>query len=173
MERANDQSVTARDIQKRLIWDRYRRSFVIPNFTPRQWYECDVFEITPAGYFREYEIKLSISDFRADAKKCKTKFVDGPGPDFKWEETKKLACIGKPPGPVQFWYVAPVGMIKECPLWAGLIEIIWKPGNRAPFNCLPLMTKPAPRLHNEKADPTMKKYADGICYWRFMNQFLK
>jgi len=64
--------MTARDIQRRLMVERYRRSFVLYNYTPKTWFECDVFEITQAGYFREYEIKLSLSDFKADAEKQKT-----------------------------------------------------------------------------------------------------
>ena len=48
--------MTARDIQARLLVDRYKRSLCIPNYTPARWWECDVFEVTvdkiePYGLF--------------------------------------------------------------------------------------------------------------------------
>ena len=61
--------MTARDIQRRLLFDLYRTSTVIPNYTPRRWWECDVWEITKAGYFREYEIKVSRADLLGDLKR--------------------------------------------------------------------------------------------------------
>jgi len=61
--------ITARDIQRALILPRYRQSTVMPNYTPRGWWECDVFELTKAEMFVEYEIKLSRADFRADRNK--------------------------------------------------------------------------------------------------------
>jgi outer membrane autotransporter protein len=42
----------------------------MPNYTPKNWFECDVMAVTKAGYLEEYEIKLSASDFKADSKKC-------------------------------------------------------------------------------------------------------
>lgn len=43
---------------------------VYPNFYLGPW-ECDVLEITKAGYSYEYEIKISVHDFRIDALKHK------------------------------------------------------------------------------------------------------
>ena len=62
-------NLNAWTIQKTLMRERFRRSFVLPNYTPHAWWESDVFEITAAGYFVEYEVKISVSDFKADAKK--------------------------------------------------------------------------------------------------------
>lgn len=57
------------------------RSFVIPNYTPSGWFESDIFELTKSGYFREYEIKMSLSDFRADAVKAREKTIFERGSD--------------------------------------------------------------------------------------------
>jgi RNA polymerase primary sigma factor len=37
---------------------------LLPNYTPDKWHECDVFGVTRAGYFHEFEIKLTRADFR-------------------------------------------------------------------------------------------------------------
>ncbi len=42
-------------IIQRIMAERYRRSTVCPRYTPTRWWECDVFELTEAGFFREYE----------------------------------------------------------------------------------------------------------------------
>lgn len=53
-------------IIQRIMAERYRRSTVCPRYTPTRWWECDVFELTEAGFFREYEVKISRGDFAAD-----------------------------------------------------------------------------------------------------------
>lgn len=45
-----------------------------PNYTPDGWWECDVWAVTRAGYGIEYEIKLSVHDFRADKQKAKRRW---------------------------------------------------------------------------------------------------
>ena len=52
--------ITAREIITHLLRKRYRRNFAIPNYSPDGWWECDVFELTPAGTFREYEVKVTV-----------------------------------------------------------------------------------------------------------------
>lgn len=51
------QPVTAREIQRHIMRQRFQKSFILHNFTPSQWFECDIFEVTGNGYFIEYEIK--------------------------------------------------------------------------------------------------------------------
>jgi hypothetical protein len=62
--------LTVRDIQSRL-WSNGRSAYnlMIPNYTPDRWFECDMFAITKSGYFHEFEIKLTVDDFRDDANK--------------------------------------------------------------------------------------------------------
>lgn len=166
--------MTAKDIQRALLWDRYRQSMVLPNYTPRKWWECDVFEITKAGYFREYEIKLSLSDFRADAAKAFTR--------FNWE-TRSHQPIRKkhddmaahsPLGPTAFHFVCPADLIPigDIPPWAGLIYARQRVHSASPGNCLLDIIKPAPRLHNGKPDPKILQHARSICYWRYINLWL-
>lgn len=146
-------------IQRRLMLDRYRRSFVLPNFTPPEWFECDVFEITESGYFREYEIKLTLSDFRADAEKRRRKFNYQTQVQTDLVKHEMLR-VGDVRGPTRFSYVAPKGLLTDIvPAWAGLIEV-------EPNRMIPVVAKPAPLLHRQKIDPKVRSYAEGICYWR-------
>ena len=76
----NAERITAAILRER--WRKLR----LPRYTPKGWWECDVFELTTSGYFREYEIKTSLSDFRNDAKKFKSGWamIDG-----HWTEAPK------------------------------------------------------------------------------------
>ena len=64
-------SLTALDLARAIIGDRWLRATIIPTYTPPGWWECDVCEITDAGYMHEFEIKMTRGDFRADAKKTR------------------------------------------------------------------------------------------------------
>ena len=61
--------LSERLIQKKLYHRLFGNRLVLPNFTPNGWFECDIWVLTKSGYGREYEIKLTVSDFKADAKK--------------------------------------------------------------------------------------------------------
>lgn len=169
--------MTARDIQNRLIVDLYRRSFVIPNYTPRGWWECDIFELTPAGFFREYEIKVSVQDFKADASKAKTRWVTTEGLPFTREVTfSKHTMLAERSikGPSNFWFVVPEGLIEaaDVPEWAGLIYATDRPGHRAPFKVNLSEVKKAPRLHTTKAEK-LKAHAESVCYYRMNNLYME
>lgn len=140
---------------QRSLWLRMRDSckVVMPNYTPLQWWECDVFSITAAGYFTEYEIKLTHSDFLADAKK---------GERWYGGETKhSLLAQGGEHGPSRFWYVSPGGIIapEEVPAWAGLLIFI-----RGIFFQIEKM---APRLHKHKCTIAAEHHAYRSAYLRF------
>jgi len=45
-----------------------KANFVFPNIY-LGGFECDILEITKSGYSYEYEVKISVSDFKADSKK--------------------------------------------------------------------------------------------------------
>ena len=54
--------MTEQTIQNRLYYMlRSAAQCLMPNFTPGGWWECDLATVTRAGYFVEYEIKLSLS----------------------------------------------------------------------------------------------------------------
>lgn len=164
---------------RRIITGRWRRNFVLPNYTPGGWWECDVFEVTAAGYFREYEVKTSRADFRADAGKARAGWVTEEVPPEErltcpWNTTRRvrrprvtkheLLAAGNPEGPSRFWYVVPEGLIvpADLPPWAGLIECYL---TRLGSVC-EREVRPAPKLHGEKPAPAVTAHARGICYWR-------
>lgn len=145
------------------------RSLFLPTYTPRNWWECDGFELTESGYFREYELKLSVADFRADAKKCR--IAGWREPNAGQREVKHhLLAAGDVRGPVEFYYVTPVGLLKpeSLPAWAGLIELHDRgPGHRPSWRWIVVTKVKAPRLHSSKADPKLRSDVLKCCYYRF------
>jgi hypothetical protein len=150
-------------IQRRLYFGSISASEVLmPNFAPVNWLECDVFRVTKAGYFYEYEIKLSVADFRADAKK--TLFDD---------ETKKY--IGKHEAltarfrccPARFYFVTVPDVadrIKdELPDWAGLIVL----------DRYLRQMRPAPILHKRKISRAIVRQAYRSAMGRFWDQHFR
>lgn len=66
-------SCTESQVQARIMFDKRGSSLsILPNYTPNNWWENDVFQITKAGYWVEYEIKRSVSDYRADFNKIES-----------------------------------------------------------------------------------------------------
>lgn len=156
-----------------LLRKRWLSSFVVPNYTPRHWWECDVFEVTKAGYFTEYEVKLTRADFKADATKARLDYgaprkevmPDGtfrllPMPTI---EKHQLLSAGDVRGPSRFFFVAPSGLLDglTIPPWAGLIEIY--PSGEHLFERRKIA---APKLHRKEADPAILKHAESVCYYR-------
>jgi hypothetical protein len=160
-----------------LCRERLRRGKAVPRYTPARWFESDLFFWTPAGYVTEFEIKLSLADFRADASKETRVDVPGKGPVM----VRKHAALaaGCTDGPTRFFFVTPAGLIPpgEIPPWAGLIEL-QHIGGRRPYvwQWAETMPKPAPALHREKAREDVLKHALGVCYFRMhelLNQRLR
>lgn len=161
---------------QRLIAKDWMASKKMLNFAPIGWWECDVFELTKAGYYREYEIKISRSDFFHDANKEREHWPKGGGvwdpvtksypPRIK--ETKhELLAQRDVRGPVQFWYVTPEALVepREIPTWAGLIEVIKCHGDR----WWQKEKKTAPRLHKTKCSPRVVAQLHETCYYRYHN----
>lgn len=169
--------MTCRDIQRQLIRDRYSKGFAIPNYTPSGWFECDVFEITKAGFFREYEIKLTVSDFRADEKKRRTDWkITSNGNYERTSSGQKLQMLSecRLRGPSRFYYVAPIGLLTldHIPEWAGFIEMEYISDSYWPWNHLQRTRREAPQLHRSKVLPEIRAHAESVCYWRFVKLFL-
>jgi hypothetical protein len=143
--------IDAFDIEFAIMRERKNRAILVPRYTPRGWWECDVAELTEAGYFREYEIKTTRSDFRADKKKMQSFYTRENGSVLKFKHTALAAQ--DPKGPSQFFFVTPEGLItvEELPPWAGLIYVS-KEGLGWPQERI---IKHAPKLHREKRE-TMK-----------------
>lgn len=149
--------------------DRVRRNFCLPRYTPARWWECDVFELTKTGYFREYEVKLTLADFKADAQKQMEQRPWHYGTPPVWENKHEFLSRGDPRGPTQFWFVTPVGLIPRelLPQWAGLIELRCADETFTPSRrWWPTTVVEAPKLHKEKASDKIREHALGVCYYR-------
>lgn len=165
------QTMTEREIQRRLylayIEPMKRYDFALPNCYIKHDNECDVIAIRKSGFYDEFEIKISRSDFLADARK--TVYVPNPEyiqSDKRTDEHRRImqrtrdwgtldffmSSIKRPKSEALtnghlsnfFWYVAPQGLIalSELPSYAGLIEILPSGARK--------LIKSAPKLHNKK-----------------------
>ena len=109
--------------------------------------------VTEAGYIKEYEIKLSLADYRADFNKCS-----------KHDRLKKRDRIARIPS--QFWYVIygfELGA-DDVPEYAGLMRV---------YNWSIKIIKKAPRLSNTTiTDAEKHKLFDAmyVRYWSLRNK---
>lgn len=164
-----------------IMRERLRRALCMPRYTPRDWWECDVFELTASGYFREYEVKLTLADFKKDTEKVRDirgteKFVPVEGQTVRgrWvydqERKHDLLAKGDPRGPAEFWYVTPPGLVSHdlLPPWAGLIELRDRgEGHRPTHRWAETVAVRAPRLHSAKAHAGVRADLMTACYYRF------
>jgi len=160
--------MNAREIIISMVAMRWREGFCLPNYTPDKWWECDVFEVTKAGYVTEYEVKISRADFFADAKKEREVFPRGYGEPSVFEKKHDLLAAKSPRGPSRFFYVTPAGLLdpSEIPVWAGLIEV---EAHTPELHCSRFREREittAPRLHREKIADHVRQHALGVCYYR-------
>ncbi len=111
-QRQGGRELTEQDIQFAIYGlRRWKEPFpvMVPNVYIWHW-ESDILYLTRAGYPWEYEIKLTHSDFLADAKK----------------QTKHSSLQnGSGSGPAHFYYACPKDVItvEELPEYAGLIYV--------------------------------------------------
>lgn len=164
--------LTERRIQ-RALWASMHGSYSIlmPNFTPAGWFECDVWGLTKAGYAVEFEIKLSLTDFRADQRKRDNNHYMRDGQDgwtyVPGRHKHELLAEASLLGPSRFWYVVPAGLLgaDAVPEWAGIIEAT-ATGRRARIT----RVRPAPRLHRVKAGDAIMRKALSACYFRYWTE---
>lgn len=155
---------------------------IVPNIYLYDW-ESDVLSVTKAGFSHEFEIKTSVSDFKADFKKNGKHQVLDSGCREPTEYEKRyieMAKLRKHEGiyghwldvltddnkikgsrPNYFWYVCPEGMIEieNVPEYAGLLYIM--DGKYISYNKF----KKAPRLHNEKvSEKKLTKISNSFAY---------
>ena len=96
-------------------------ALVFTERSPREFWtgEPDVLGITEARYMLEIEIKRSMSDFRANAKKIHIARRDCEDAQLR------NRCLQH--APKQFWYMVPRKLVDkalpECPPWAGLMTL--------------------------------------------------
>lgn len=158
--------MTERQLQLAL-WDKLFKGMqlMVPNFTPKDWFECDVWGVSLAGLVWEFEIKVAFSDFRKDASKA-------PGSRFSsrsWSLRSNMdpkyvrLASGDYHGPSNFVYVAPKGVIppEEVPEWAGLWEY-------EPVGGLVKVLK-SRRLHRCGVESAELERAKTCLYYRYWN----
>lgn len=134
---------------------------VISNFTPPMWWECDMFSVTGAGYAQEFEIKVTKSDFKADASKTKRFYERGWTPRLSKHELLQTKSAD---GPSRFAYVVPEGLVAptDIPDWAGLLEAyVYRKRIRIK------VTKKAPVLHQHKVSDEVVEKIWKSFMWRY------
>lgn len=168
----------ASDISNGLYWLLSRQAYQIqiPSFTPLRWWESDHYAVTKAGYAVEFEIKTSVADFKADAKKQKDGRAWRDGRGYARDERggfiystenkhQQLAsrCIH---GPSRFYFVCPEGVLQvsDMPEWAGLIWAYPHPNLNYP-TCHE--QKPAPKLHRERVSDATLETIRNAMYYRY------
>jgi len=67
--------------------------------------ESDLIAVSPAGYVKEFEIKISVSDLKKDKAKDK---------HLHWENPKNPVC--------EFWYVMPEEIFEACDVFVHIPE---------------------------------------------------
>jgi hypothetical protein len=162
--------MTERSVQNLFFRRRGQRySTVMPNCTPPCWYECDLLAITKAGYMYEFEIKLTRSDYRADAKKGALPLYCRPFRQDTRTKHEQLADHDRN-GPVRFWFIVPANLVSvdELPDWAGLLYLCGSPSWPS-FEDV----RSAPRLHNNRMSEDMKDSIRQNLYWRYWNERLQ
>lgn len=140
---------TAKDITISLYWSlRGASQILIPRYTPNKWWECDLWRLTKADFVDEYEIKLSVADFRADLLKCQEGYeIDPITRQYQKRPpiTKHSLLATEERGPNRFWFVVPEEIRDkvEVPDYAGLLVF---------SSCSPVIVKQAPKRHGRKWD---------------------
>lgn len=150
-----------------IIWEKLCKSLrlVVPNWSPEDWFECDVWGVTNAGMAWEFEIKVTRSDFRKDASKAPGSLFTGGHRVLRTTQDCKYSRLasGDYRGPNNFVYVAPRGIIprEEVPVWAGLWEFV-------PGEGLEKVLK-AQRLHKSPVSEREVERARTAIYYRYWN----
>jgi hypothetical protein len=163
--------MTERSIQKSLFWHfRSGSQILVPNYTPLDWWECDFFRVLKSGYTAEYEIKLSISDFKADFKKSDQLWhrdYTKRGEVKKHDELSGETSHKSRPNYFSFVVSEEVAdkVRPLIPEYAGLMI-----ARQAGKSVYVWVEKKPPRLHKEKKETDWFSDLGQMFYHRFWNQ---
>jgi len=127
----------------------------VPGSTIILPWEADVLSVTKAGLIHEYEIKLNIYDFKADAKKVDKHKNMGDG----WGRI-----------PNYFWYVT-VGFEIEPPAHAGWIRLVWD--DDWPVGTKVEVVVAAPRLSDKHVNDWQRRAISRILAHRLRYEYGK
>lgn len=121
---------------------------VMPNYTPGRWFESDIYQVTTALYPIEFEVKISVPDFKADFAGKSKKHRALAGEDvIAFDGSALNMPVEMFRRPRRFWYVMPPDIADQViiPEYAGLmIALPW--GSAADIR----RVKEAPNLGAEK-----------------------
>lgn len=148
---------------QRALRNRHRSSarIMLPNYTPPGWYESDLYVVTASMYTIEYEIKLTVADFKAD-----------------WNKGDKHMRLrdGTMRYPTRFYFAVPEGLLQpeDVPDYAGLVYLRWLfeyPHDRgaAPRETI---VRLAPRLSTTKVTEATIDAMRQTAYHRFWTERL-
>lgn len=162
--------MTERAIQTALWIAKHKtHSLMCPCYTALDWWEADMFAVTKAGFAVEFEIKISVRDFKEDAGKKREvydKELKDAGAKWPYREVLKHELLAKryEHGPSRFYYVCPDGVLTTdmMPEWAGLLH--YHP-RRWRFS----VEKEAPQLHRIPVRPCVISHLTGVFQWRYWN----
>lgn len=138
-------------IQRTLYWKQQPNAVaMLPNYTPIGWHEADLWVVTKAMYAAEFEIKLTLADFRADQRKAR--------------KHRELPDRDRRRGPTRFFYVVPAGLVSydDVPPYAGLIYVRDQGSLKTIRN--------APRLRTSKVANAMLHHMGRIAQFRFWSE---
>lgn len=169
----------AKQIQQALF-EKFGNSslLMVPNYSPFHWFECDMMRVTKGCFMEEFEIKLSVADFKADALKgpsqheinIRQHLPEGHylKKDFNPLSKHERLAQGDAFGPRRFWFCMPeeISSKVEIPVWAGLIS--FRPfGKRVRFSLHGPGFKRAPNLHRHCIPIKVTDHARSVFYWRY------
>jgi hypothetical protein len=128
--------------------------FVLKNFYIRHW-ECDVFSVSAHGVTNEYEVKVTLADYKRDQRK-------------NCGDENKHALIQEGKRVNKFWYVIPSTWSVEVPEYAGVLHY-WQDDNDSHIHIRKI--KEAKMLHNGKLSEDIKLlYNIALkCYYRMLS----
>ena len=152
--------MTEKQIAKKLF-DKWLRSDVSAHNINFFRFESDVLALKKSGYMTEYEIKLTLSDFRADFKK-------------KCRGLSRHEFLEKGFGANRFYYVVPDELIEKIhpmiPEWCGIISL-WhhNDDNKLVIH----IQKSAKLLHKNTFDDKARMKILTAMYWKAWYQSWK
>jgi len=147
---------------QRCLWQRHRSAAhaILPNYTPVGWHECDLYVVSRAYRTVEYEVKLTLTDFKADVRKRR-----------KHKELQNRCGKNMPN---RFFYAVPAMVVspRDVPDYAGLMYFRWSAPERARRLAAPLaaVIRTAPQLHDRRVTDATINEMRRTAYWRFWNE---
>lgn len=136
----------------RYALDEKHHVLAVPNSTVLFRWEADMASITQAGLVHEYEVKVSLADYRRDFGK-------------KWKHDNLQNWHYRSPN--YFWYVT-YGFEIEPPEYTGWLEVVERTRGRG---LSVKVRKEAPRLHKEKVTDKQKETVGRLLAYRLKNMY--